>query len=165
MSLCVVVLGSNCTCIHACGLSLVSLDSSISSKISCSLQGHGDAVLGLDIGSEGSMLVTVCQDRVARWYDLKDLEDKSMGYRHKKLPYSPLDVAFGRSAEEFVVLGSGISGTHHVRILHHEAQRTRHVQDTPEIYPRVSCPHSCSYTCKAPRSAASSPAIRHSHAG
>ena len=74
------------------------------------MQGHGDAVLGLDISSDGRLLVTVCQDRIVRWYDLKDIQDKSLGYRHKKLPYSPLDVAFGKSAEHFAVLGSGRPG-------------------------------------------------------
>ena len=74
------------------------------------VQGHGDAVLGLAFSADGSCLATVCQDRMARVFDLaKDIES-SLGYRHKKLTLSPLDIAFGPTSGHFVILSSGALG-------------------------------------------------------
>lgn len=70
-------------------------------------QGHGDAVLGLDVSIDGTWLVTASQDRVIRWYHLKDVEDKALSFRQKRLSFNPLDVAFGPSHDSFAVLTLG----------------------------------------------------------
>ncbi len=72
------------------------------------LQGHGDVVTGLGWGPDGQALATACDDRTIRVYKLSgDLTSSSINFRRKIVTRGLVDVAFGQSEQQLLVLAKG----------------------------------------------------------
>lgn len=75
------------------------------------LKGHSDAINGLAFSPTGTALVTACDDRTVRVFNLQDVYAKSIPFRHKELKRGTTDVAFGDDDAHVAVLTSGTAGS------------------------------------------------------
>lgn len=72
------------------------------------LKGHGDLVTGLGWSPDGRALATACEDRTIRVFDLSgSLTSSNVNFRRRAVTCGLVDVAFGQSANQLVVLTKG----------------------------------------------------------
>lgn len=72
------------------------------------LQGHADGVVGLSWSHDGSSIATASDDRAVRVFNLTDLTSRNINIKRKALLRAPVDVCFGATAEQLLVLTKGV---------------------------------------------------------
>lgn len=61
-------------------------------------------------GAEMAALLAACEDRAVRVFKLADVTSSSINVRRKNLTRGPVDVAFGASDSQLLVLTKGVAG-------------------------------------------------------